>query len=303
MRTRPPSAIGPRIKGATKWLAAVAIAAAALPPAAYAQTSARDSDIAARAKPDQIDINYVEPETADHQFIYRLVRERQGLEKIRDLLRPLRLPHRLLLETRGCDGMSNAFSNEESVIVCYEFLDEIWKNASAKTTPAGISPIDTLIGPFVDVFLHEAGHAVFRALKIPLFGREEDAADQFSTYIMLRFDKEQSRRLILGSAYQYKADLSSPTATKWQEFADAHGTPAQRFFNLLCLAYGADPELFGDLVEKGFLPKERTVTCADEYLQVSHAFETLIRPHIDPGLAQQLHKQWLPPPTMQKPKR
>ena len=88
-------------------------------------------------------------------------------------------------------------------------------------------------------------------LKIPLFGREEDAADQFSTYIMLRFDKEEARRLILGSAYQYKGDLSSPTVTMAQQkFADEHGTPAQRFFNLLCMAYGADPKLFADVVDK-----------------------------------------------------
>jgi hypothetical protein len=42
----------------------------------------------------------------------------------------------------------NAFSNEDSVTVCYEFIDEIWKNAAEKTTPAGIAPIDTLIGPW-----------------------------------------------------------------------------------------------------------------------------------------------------------
>ena len=79
---------------------------------------------------------------------------------------------------------------------------------------------------------------------------------------MLRFDKEQSRRLILGSAYQYKGDLSSPTVTiKQQYFADEHGTPTQRFYNLLCMAYGADPKLFGDVVGKGFLPEDRAVGC------------------------------------------
>ena len=68
---------------------------------------------------------------------------------------------------------------------------------------------------------------------------------------MLRFDKEEARRLILGSAYQYKGDLSAPTVTiAQQKFADEHGTPAQRFFNLLCMAYGADPKLFADVVEK-----------------------------------------------------
>jgi hypothetical protein len=188
------------------------------------------------------------------------------------------------------------------VTVCYEYLNDIWKNAPTETTPAGIAPIDTLIGPLADVFLHEAGHAIFSILQIPLFGREEDAADQFSTYIMLKFDKGEARRLILGSAYQYKGDLSAPTITVTQQkFADEHGTSAQRFFNLLCMAYGADSRLFGDVVKKGFLPEERAVGCDREYTQIAKAFDELIGPYIDRRLARKLHKSWLPP-VATKPK-
>lgn len=253
-------------------------------------------------KAERIDISYVAPKSADHEPLYKLLKERQVLEKIRDLLKPLRLPHRVLLQTRGCDGISNAFSNEESVIVCYEFIENIWKKVPETTTPAGVTPIDAMIGPLLDVFLHEAGHVVFGALKIPMFGREEDAADQFSTYIMLQFDKEEARRLILGSAYQYRGDLSSPTATiAQQKFADEHGTPAQRFYNLLCMAYGADPKLFADVVEKQFLPEDRAIGCEREYSQVSHAFDSLIGPYLDKRLARKLHKRWLPPASA-KPK-
>ena len=282
------------------WIVAVLISAGLV--LAALDGGARNASAAPRGKPNRIDISYVEPTSADYQPIYKLLKERQGLEKLRELLSPLRLPHRLLLETRDCDGMSNAFSNEESVIVCYEFLDDIWKNVPEQTTPGGVAPIDALIGPFLDVFLHEAGHAVLRSLKIPLFGRQEDAADQFSTYIMLKFDKDEARRLILGSAYQYKGDLSSPTVTmKQQAFADEHGTSAQRFFNLLCTAYGSDPKLFKDVVEKGFLPEDRAIGCEQEYAQLSHAFDTLIGPHIDRRLARKLQKRWLPPITA-KPK-
>jgi hypothetical protein len=260
---------------------------------------ARKASTAARSN--HIDISYGEPRS-DFQPVYKLLKERQALEKIRELLSPLRLPHRLLLQTRDCDGISNAWSNEESVTVCYEFIDDIWKNVPEKTTPAGVTPIDALIGPFMDVFLHEAGHAVFSMLQIPVLGREEDAADQFSTYIMLRLDKDESRRLILGSAYQYKGDLSSPTVTMAQQkFADEHGTPAQRFFNLLCVAYGSDAKLFSDVVENGFLPQDRAVGCEREYAQLAYAFDTLIGPHIDRALARKLHKHWLPSITT-KPK-
>jgi len=196
---------------------------------------------AERARANRIDIQYVEPTSPDHQAVFKLLKERRALEKVRELLSPIRLPRRLLLQTKGCDGISNAWYDGESVTVCYEYLDDIWKNAPDKTTPTGIAPVDTLIGPFADVFFHEAGHAVFDILSIPRLGREEDAADQFSTFIMLRFEKAEARRLILGSAYQYKGDLSSPTVTMpQQKFADEHGTPTQRFYNLLCMAYGAD---------------------------------------------------------------
>jgi hypothetical protein len=207
------------------------------------------------------------------------------------------------MQTRGCDGVSNAWYDGESVTVCYEYLDDLWKNVPEKTTEAGITPIDALIGPFLDVFLHEAGHAMFDLLRVPLFGREEDAADQFSTFIMLRFDKAEARRLIVGSAYQYKGDIKSANVTMaLQKFADEHGTPSQRFYNLLCMAYGADEELFGDFVSKGYLPKDRAEGCEDEYIQVSNAFKRLIAPSVDRKLARKLHKQWLPP-VKTRPKR
>jgi len=281
-----------------KWIVTVVIAAALAFCATDSHAAPRKAAKAPQLKPDRIDIFYGEPQSADQQPVYKLMKENKVLEKLRDLLAPLRLPHRLLLQTRSCEGIANAWSDEESVTVCYEYIDDIWKNAPEKTTPAGIAPVDALVGPLVDVFLHETGHAVFAMLQIPLFGREEDAADQFSTYIMLKFNKEEARRLILGSAYQYKGDLSDPTVTIAQrKFADEHGTPAQRFFNLLCMAYGADPKLFGDVVKKGFLPEERAVGCEREYAQVSRAFDTLIGPYIDRRLAAKLYKQWLPPVT------
>jgi hypothetical protein len=249
---------------------------------------------ASNFKPDRIDISYGEPQQAQLQPIYKLVRERRLLEKIRDLLRPLRFPHRLFVQTQDCGGIANAFSNDESVTVCYELLDEYWKNAPQETTLAGITPIDAIIGPTVDVFLHETGHALFQALHIPVFGREEDAADQFSTYVMLRFDKEEARRLVLGSAYQYKNDLSPTVTVKLKQFSDEHGVPAQRFFSLLCVAYGADPKLFEDIVSKGFLPEGRAVGCDGEFKQLSFAFNTLIGPYIDKRLARKLNRRWLP---------
>ena len=128
---------------------------------------------------------------------------------------------------------------------------------------------------------------------VPVLGREEDAADQFSAYLLLQFSKNDARRLIGGTAYAYNVEASAPS-TKKNPFADEHGLPAQRFYNLLCMAYGADSEFFADLVDKGYLPKERAEGCADEYKQVTLAMNKLIRPFIDQTRAKRVRaRQWL----------
>ena len=255
-------------------------------------------------RPNRIDILYAAPKTADLNPIHELVTKQRVLERVRDLLVPLRLPRRLLVKIEGCDGVSNAWYDGEAVTVCYEFLDEIWKNASATTTPAGVAPIDTLVGPVADVFLHEAGHAVFDLWKIPVLGREEDAADSFSIYLMLKFPKDEARRLILGNAYQYKGAVQAPTVTMaTQKFADEHGTPAQRFFNVLCLAYGADPTLFGDFVANGLLSKDRAEDCEDDYQHFAYALKKLMGRYVDRKLARKLHSNWHVPVDQRPPLR
>jgi hypothetical protein len=42
---------------------------------------------------------------------------------------------------------------------------------------------------------------------------------------------------------------------KHATFSDEHGTPAQRLFNLLCIAYGSDKDLFADIVKQGYFPR------------------------------------------------
>jgi hypothetical protein len=203
----------------------------------------------ARFQPDRFQIFYVPPKNPAHEPVLRLLKERQVLEKFREFLSPLRLPRKLQLKLEGCDGVSNAWYEDDAITVCYEYIEEIFRNAPQETTPAGVTRADAIVGPTLEVFLHEVGHAVFDVLKIPLLGREEDAADQFAAYLLLQFAKSDARRLIAGTAYAYNVDASKPS-TKKNPFADEHGLPAQRFYNLLCIAYGADSKLFADLVEK-----------------------------------------------------
>ena len=251
---------------------------------------------AADAQPNRIRIEYYPPNNPALQSVYQLVKERRVLEKLQQIFSPFVLPIDLTFKTGDCGGVSNAWYDRPAVSICYEYLNEILQSVSKEATPEGMTPADAVMGQFFYVVAHEMGHAMFDILQVPVFGNAEDAADHFSVYIMLQFGKDQSRRMISGAAYSYKKYLQSAEVTApLAAFSDVHAPPAQRFYNLICLAYGADATLFADVVDKGYLPKERANSCKREYDQVAFAFRDLIVPHLDQQLARQaLDRSWLP---------
>lgn len=249
------------------------------------------STAAVTKKVGKIRIEYADPKDPAFRDLAETLKKARVLEYVQNILGAIRLPRTLTVKLADCGGVSNAWFANDELRVCYEYVAAIYKDSAEHDLPIGVSREDTIIGPLLDVFLHESGHAVFNYLDVPIFGREEDAADQFSTFIMLRYDKERARRLILGSAYQYRLSVKEPKlAINVTKFADEHGLAAQRFFNVLCTAYGSDPVLFADVVKKGFLPALRAAGCEDEYRQTEKAFRKLILPYVNRAAAKKALK-------------
>lgn len=246
-------------------------------------------------KTNQVVIEYVYPTKPAHQQIHDVLKERHALEKLQEFLSPFRLRWPLLVSLTGCDGEADAMYGDGEITICYEYIEELQRNMPAEVTPAGIEPIDTAVGPFFDTVLHEFAHALFDYLDVPVFGREEDAADAVSAYIYLNLGKDEARRLIMGTTYAYMLEVVDTDPPTMEEYADEQSTSEQRAFNLLCIAYGADPELFEDVVKMGGLPDFRVAICEEEYELIAYAYETLIGPHIDPDLARKVFdRAWLP---------
>jgi hypothetical protein len=251
---------------------------------------------AQEGQPNRIKIEYEAPQDSAFQPIYDTLKKNQTLEKLQQILAPFRLPYDMTIKTKQC-GMSNAWYQRPTLTICYEYLADILKNLPKENAPSGVTETDAILGQFYYVVFHEMGHAMFDALNVPLFGRPEDAADEFAAYLMLHLGPPtDTRRLITGAAYSYKNDIQGTKVTApLQAFSDVHGAPAQRFYNLLCMAYGADPQNFGDLVTKGYLPQARARSCHNEYGELNFAFQRLIKPYLDPQLTKDvLSKSWLP---------
>jgi len=252
----------------------------------------------AEGGPNRVRGEYVRPVDPAHQPVYETLRRQRVLERLSEFLAPFRLPRELVLKVEGCNGKANAYYEDAVVTVCYEYLDFINANLPETETPTGLKPEDAALGPTFDVVLHEAGHAVFDLLKIPMLGREEDAADLFSAYVLLQLSKEEARTLMLGIATLARKEAMNDMRTppRLKDFADAHGHSAQRYFNVICMAYGRDPQLFADATHLGELPADRAATCGTEYAQFEHAFHSLILPHVDRELFNAVRsRKWLRP--------
>ena len=236
-------------------------------------------------KIDQIRVAYVEPKNPELDDAYAEVRERRVLERLKEFLRPFRLPRPVTFTFVGCDGEDDAFYFDYDITVCYELADELQWAKPKEVTADGVSPHDAVAGPFFSTVLHEFAHAFFQLHGTPILGREEDAADQFAAYIILLLDDETASRLIRGTAYAYMTEAKERESESTIEFSSEHGIAEQRYYNVLCMAYGADPEYYSDLISRNVLPADRAERCQDEFEQIEDAYKAVILPHVDETLA------------------
>jgi hypothetical protein len=233
------------------------------------------------SRAERFPIEYRPPKNPAHQAIYEELRQRQVLEKFAEIYSVLELPRPLKLAFAPCDGVSNAWYDAEttSVTFCYEYVAEIRQLGMSKKRPPTMPLADAVDGPVAFVMLHETGHAVFNLLKVPILGHEEDAADAFAAVVLTRLGHDVALRMLRGTAWQY-AQIAKSVKLDDSWFSDVHALDAQRYYNVMCLAYGSDPAFFGPYVKK-LLPKDRADGCQEEYEQAAYAVKTLIAPSID----------------------
>ena len=271
-------------------IAATAVALALQFHSALAQTPPRT---------DRVRVVYEQPTDEKHRVIRQLMQERRILETVAALLNSFRLPRELTLEVRGCQGRENAWYGFDRAIFCYEYVDLIQRHAPKVATPGGVQRGDAIVGAVIDTLFHEAAHGIFDLLQIPVMGREEDAADFFSIYLMLQFPPDDARRLIEGIAFNMGSEARKDFSERPlpQKFAGPHGPNVQRHYNVLCLAYAANQALFNNEVPAG-LPPWRARSCWEEWAMLKRSFTQLILPHVDEARLKQaianVHFNWSP---------
>lgn len=131
--------------------------------------------------------------------------------------------------------------------------------------------------------LHEIAHVLIWELKPPVFGREEDAADTIA--VMAQMMLPDSADLSMSDEIGKLQAVANGWKLEWKliqedeldtAYWDLHSLEIQRYYNIACLVYGADPANRASIMEAAGLPTDRAEWCHEEYALAKRAMDWLL---------------------------
>lgn len=188
----------------------------------------------------------------------------------------LALPYDVYLNFDEC-GEPNAFYNPQvkEITICYEFLADF--EEAFKTVTNNQDEIDGMSEGAMVVFLfHELGHCLIDVWDLPTTGREEDTVDQLAMFLILDGTPEGEQMVLSAATYFAITSEGNEELAFWGE----HSLNQQRFYDMLCLTYGSNPEKNKKLLGEDGLPEERAERCPEEYEKVDRTWKKLLAPYL-----------------------
>jgi hypothetical protein len=141
--------------------------------------------------------------------------------------------------------------------------------------------VEFVVGNTLFVLLHELGHVFITEMKLPVLGREEDAADTFAALALLKVGTSFSQRVLAAAAKGwFLSDRRDQQTGAKPLFYDEHDLSQQRAYQIVCFMVGSDPTKFKSLADETNMPETRQQSCKEEdYPKASWSWDTVLEPH------------------------
>lgn len=130
------------------------------------------------------------------------------------------------------------------------------------------SATDFVIANVLFTLTHELGHTVIDEFDIPILGNEEQAADTLATFGVLftaetrQHDELIARLFAAADGWRLEWELGRLNESTIP-YIDDHPLEIQRFYRIICLVYGSDPNRYETLAEA--MRNSNLWSCEDEY--------------------------------------
>ena len=144
-----------------------------------------------------------------------------------------------------------------------------------------LNRVEFVVGNTLFSLLHEMGHVIIAEMKIPVLGREEDAADSYAALRMLKIGTGFSEHVLAEASKNWflNARRDKEIGAKPIYYGE-HSLSEQRAYQIVCLMVGSDPVRFKQLASGIKMPQERQETCQKDYARASQSWGALLEPHL-----------------------
>lgn len=124
---------------------------------------------------------------------------------------------------------------------------------------------------------HEVGHLLISEFNLPILGKEEDAADNIATMLLLAQQAESANQALMDSAKGWQSWSKVPTLPRavqgstqleFSALAGGHSPDSIRAGQLGCLMVGTRREIFANIALELGLNGNKSETCAHKLGQI-----------------------------------
>jgi hypothetical protein len=172
-----------------------------------------------------------------------------------------------------------------AILGCLTLLQPVVAADAPVYRAKGLDPptVNFVLGNFEFVLLHELAHVVIGELKVPVLGPEEDAADYLAATALLNATRNDPASHQRANAWLLAA--AEGLRLSWADgethggelpYWNSHSLNIQRFYTLVCLLYGNDPEAFADMPAAIGMPAVRADGCEAEWQKADRSFHWLL---------------------------
>ena len=144
-----------------------------------------------------------------------------------------------------------------------------------------------LLGASMGILAHEFGHFMIGELQIPATGPEEDVADEFAAMVFvdnMRDMPEQAAGMALSMAKFWWYSAQDGGEKHQPPWFDEHAPDRMRFAQIMCMLYGAAPQMFEQVMQQTGIPERTRARCIDDERKRHAAWDRLLRDHRRQGV-------------------
>lgn len=127
------------------------------------------------------------------------------------------------------------------------------------------------------VLYHEVAHLLVDQLQLPVLGREEDAADNVATWVLLNKRTPEADKALEDAAQGWLLSGITYGSGEYEEdYAAAHSLDKQRAYQIVCMMVGSDDSAFRPIANQYAMERDRQDTCFWDYELINRSIKSLL---------------------------